>query len=359
MKQDSNSLLRGGFTALRATVRTPLQADPTLGNWCLILAAMVFGMTIGGGHARTIGASFSIQSWHPVTGFIPPLNGADWANQFALFQQTALYQSHPITLAQYKSLFWPMFLDRNWGRLMSLVFLLPAAWFFVTGRLRGRALAWMLFIFALGAGQALFGWYMVQQGLKPGVVSPPPNWGGPHFLSAMFIFALLLWTGLTFRTPTPAPVPGTKRLKPLLSASVLLLFATMGFGALVATSNAISVFHSFPTMDGNWVPPGLLGGPLWANKAFVQFAHRLLATITALTVLATAIAGLRATLPPALRDLFLLLAGLVALQYLLGMTTIVLGSNELGFIHELNAVLLFATAIATRHALRGAQGVSP
>ncbi|HYP63463.1 MAG TPA: COX15/CtaA family protein, partial [Acidocella sp.] len=200
-----------------------------------------------------------------------------------------------------------------------------------------------------------FGWYMVQQGLKPGVLSPPPSWGGPHFLSAMFIFAALLWTGLTFRAPIPALVPGTKRLKPLLTASVLLLFATMGFGALVATSNAISVFHSFPTMDGHWVPPGLLGQqPLWANKAFVQFSHRLLATITALTVLATAIAGLRATLPPALRDLFLLLAGLVALQYLLGMTTIVLGSNELGFFHELNAVLLFATAIAARHQLRGA-----
>jgi heme a synthase len=333
-----------------------MKQDKVLGNWCLILAAMVFGMTIGGGHARTIGASFSIQVWHPVMGFIPPLNAADWGNQFALFQQTALYQSHPITLAQYKSLFWPMFFDRDWGRLMSLVFLLPAAWFVATGRLRGRALLWMLFIFALGAGQAAFGWYMVQQGLKPGVLSPPPSWGGPHFLSAMFIFAALLWTGLTFRNPVSAPVPGTKRLKPLLTASVLLLFATMGFGALVATSNAISVFHSFPTMDGHWLPPGLLDGPLWANKGFVQFSHRLLATITALIVLATAIAGLRATLPPALRDLFLLLAGLVALQYLLGMTTIVLGSNELGFFHELNAVLLFATAIAARHQLRGAEG---
>ena len=116
-------------------------------------------------------------------------------------------------------------------------------------------------------------------------------------------------------------------------------------------------------MDGHWLPPGMFAqAPFWqnfvSNKGTVQFCHRLLATITALTVLTTAVAGLRAPLPPALRDNFLLLAGLVALQYLLGMTTIVLGSNELGFVHELNAVLLFATAIFARHKLRGAvQGV--
>jgi heme a synthase len=349
-----------------------MKPDRVLGNWCLLLAAMVFGMVIGGGHARTIGAGFSIQVWRPVTGFIPPLNASDWSYLFGLFQKTALYQSHRITLDQYKALFWPMFIDRCWGRLMALVFLLPAAWFFITGRLRGRALLWMGTIFALGVFQATYGWYMVQQGMKPGVLSPPPLWAGPHLLSAMLIFAALIWTGLTFRTPAPVPVDHGAQLRPWLTASILLLYATMGFGALVATANAITVYNSFPMMDGHWLPPGMLSQqPLWlnfvTNKATVQFCHRLLATITALTVLATTVAGLRTPLPPALRDNFLLLAGLVALQYLLGMTTIVLGSTNLGYVHELNAVLLFATAIFARHKLRGApaaeatviQGVHP
>ncbi len=331
-----------------------MKPDKVLGNWCLMLAAMVFGMVVGGGHVRTIGAGFSIEVWRPVTGFIPPMNAADWSTLFGLFQKTALYQSHPITLAQYKSLFWPMFFDRNWGRLMAVAFLLPFAWFTATGRLRGRALLWMGSIFALGALQAFYGWYMVLQGLQPGVLSPPPAWAAPHLLSAMLIFAALLWTGLAFRTPQPAPVENAARLRHWTSASILLLFATMGFGALVATTNAITVYNSFPTMDGHWLPPAIFApGPFWANQATVQFCHRLLATITAFVVLATAILGLRTTLPPALRDNFLLLAGLVALQYLLGMTTIVLGSNNLGYIHELTAVLLFATAITARHKLRG------
>ncbi len=190
--------------------------------------------------------------------------------------------------------------------------------------------------------------------------SPPPGWGGPHFLSAMLIFAALLWTGLTFRTPQPAPVENAARLRPWLTASILLLFATMGFGALVATTNAITVYNTFPTMDGYWLPPAIFGAaPFWQNQAPVQFCHLRLAPITALTVLATAILGLRTTLPPALRDNFLLLAGLVALQYLLGMTTIVLGSNNLGYVHELTGVLLFATAITARHKLRGTQGAHP
>jgi cytochrome c oxidase assembly protein subunit 15 len=41
------------------------------------------------------------------------------------------------------------------------------------------------------------------------------------------------------------------------------------------------------------------------------------------------------------------------------MATLVLGNNQLGFVHELNAVLLFATAIAARHGLRGAVAAAP
>jgi cytochrome c oxidase assembly protein subunit 15 len=321
---------------------------------------MVFGMTVGGGHARTIGAGFSIQVWRPFTGFIPPMNAADWNYLFGLFQQTAQYQAHPIDLAQYKALFWPMFIDRCWGRLMALVFLIPFAWFVAKGRLTVRHAAWMLAIFAAGAGQAAFGWYMVQQGMQPGVLSPPPLWAGPHFCTAMIIFALLIWTGLTFRRPDRVRVEGAGFLRPWATASVALVYCTMGFGALVATTNAITVFNSFPTMDGHWVPPTLFELHPWAqnfiaNKATVQFFHRLLATITALTVLTTAVLGLRMPLPPGLRDNFLLLAGLVALQYLLGMATIVLGAPELGFVHELNGVLLFATVLAARHGLRGAK----
>ncbi len=334
--------------------------DRAVGNWLLLLAFMVFGMTAGGGHVRTIDASFAIETWQPVTGFIPPLNAAAWAHMFGLYQQTAQFQAQPVSLVQFKAMFWPMFWDRNWGRLMALVFLVPFAVFAWQRRLPKRLMLWVLAIFAAGGGQAAFGWYMVRTGLQPGVVMPPPLWAAPHFLSAMLIFIALLWTGLTVKRPAAPPVEGLAWLRPWALASVVLVFVTMGFGALVATTNAITVFHSFPLMDGHLVPPGLfalhpLGMNFLANKAAVQFFHRLLATLTVLTVLATAVLGLRATdQHPALRDNFLLLAGLVALQYLLGMATIVMGAAELGYVHELNAVLVLAAAICALHGLRGA-----
>ncbi len=322
---------------------------------------MVFGMVAGGGHARTIGAGFIMQNWDPITGFIPPMGNAAWDHVFALYQQTAQYQAHPIDLATYKSLFWPMFIDRCWGRLMGVVFLVPLAWFWWRGRISARLGVWLIALFAAGAGQAVFGWLMVRTGLQPGVLSPPPIWAAPHFLSAMLIFGALLWTALSVRNPSPAPVSGAAYLRPWLDTGIALTGLTMGFGALVATTNAITVYHSFPLMDGQLVPDSLFALHPWpanfiANQATVQFFHRGLASLTALVLFITSVLGLReSALTQGQRDQFLLLAGLMALQYLLGMVTIVLGAASLGYIHELNAVLLLTATIAARHGLRGAQ----
>lgn len=339
-----------------------MKQDRAVGTWLLVLACMVFGMVVGGGHARTIGAGFSIQVWRPFTGFIPPLDATDWNQLYKLFQQTAQYHAHPIDMAQYKALFWPMFLDRCWGRFMACVFLVPFAVFLIKGRIQRKLALWLGFIFLLGAGQATYGWYMVQTGMEPGVLSPPPAWAAPHLMSAMAIMFLLLWTGLSLRKAEPVRIEGATTLRVFSTATVALIWVTMGFGALVATSGALKVFNTFPSMDGHMLPPDMFGqAPFWmnfiTNKGTVQFCHRLLATITALTALTTAVMGLRMKLPPVTRDLFLLLGGLVSLQYVLGMATLVLGNNELGFVHELNAVLLFASAIGARHGVRGAVAV--
>ncbi len=329
-------------------------------NWLFVLCFMVFGMVVGGGHARTIGAGFVIQVWRPFTGFIPPLSAAAWAHQFALFAQTAQFKARPISLVQYKALFWPMFLDRCWGRLMALVFVLPFVWFWRSGRISHRLALWLLAIFAAGGAQAAFGWYMVKTGLQPGVLRPPVLWAAPHFMGAMVIFAVLLWTALSQRSPEPAPCNGAY-LRLWLNGAIALIALTMGFGALVAATNAISVFNSFPLMGGRWVPQGIFAlHPEWvnfvANQATVQFFHRLLATLTTLFVFTAAVLGLREPgFSQGQRDVYLVLAGLVALQYLLGMAALVLDAPELGLIHELNAVLLLAAAITARHGLRGAR----
>lgn len=338
-----------------------VRGDRLVGNWLLVISAMIFGMVVGGGHARTIGAGFVIQTWQPFTGFIPPLTHEAWERAFGLYKATAQYQAihPPMTLAQFQALYMPMFLDRDWGRLMAVVFAVPLAIFWWRGRVSNRLAAWLLFLFGLGAVEATMGWHMTYEGLTSRILQPSPFYLGPHFVLAMLIFTAMLWTALTLRNPAPVPMPGLARLRGLLTVSIALLIVTMGLGALVAATGALHVYNTFPLMDGHALPPhGLSMRPLWlnflANKATVQFDHRLVATITAVAVLVAAVMGLRAPVGAKARDLFLLLAGLVSLQYILGMSTLVSGMAELGYVHELNAVLLLAACIACRHALRGA-----
>jgi cytochrome c oxidase assembly protein subunit 15 len=334
--------------------------DRLVGNWLLLLCVMVFGMVAGGGHARTIGAGYILQVWRPFTGFIPPLGQADWNYLFGLYQQTAQYQAmhQAMDMAQFKALFWPMFLDRVWGRIMAVVFAVPLLLFWWRERVSSRLAVWLLVMFGAGGAQAVFGWLMVKTGMEPGVLSPPPQWLAPHFLSGMVIFAALFWTALSVKKPVPDVIEGGAYLKPWLNGCIGLILVTMGMGALVAATNAVTVFNTFPTMDGHWVPVGYAAmHPLWlnfiANQAAVQFDHRVLATATALVVMATVVMGLRQDLPAGPRDAFLVLGGLIGVQYLLGMITIILGSAGLGYVHELNAVLLLAAAVAARHGLRG------
>lgn len=337
------------------------KGDRLVGNWLLIVSAMIFGMVVGGGHARTIGAGFSILVWRPFFGFIPPLSHAAWEHLFGLYRQTDQYRLlHPgMTLAQFQGLFWPMFLDRAWGRLMAVVFAVPLAIFWWRGRIPNRLALWLLALFGAGAVQAAMGWIMVTTAFDPGVTTVPPAWLAPHFLFAMLIFGAMLWTAMTVKRPAPEPLPGAAHLRLWLNASIGLIFVTIGAGALVAATNAITVFNTFPLMDGKFIPQGFYAmHPAFLNfidnKATVQFDHRILATVTALIVLVTAVMGLRAPLSAKGRDAFLILAGLVSLQYILGMTALVSAMPEIGYVHELNAVLLLASAIKARHALRGA-----
>lgn len=331
-----------------------------VGTWLLMICAMIFGMVIGGGDVRTIGAGFILQRWQPLFGILPPQSHAAWVQLFALYQHTEQFHTlHPrMTLAQFQSLAWPDILDRDWGRLMALVFALPLAFFWRQGWIGAKLGWWLLALFAAGAIEATMGWMMTYQGML-GLLHPSPLYLGPHLVLAMLIFTAMLWTALSLRHPEPVPIEGYAGLRTLLSLSVGLLIATIGLGALVAGSGGLQVDHSFPLMNGHFFPRhGWCLHPVWlnllANPRTVQFEHRVLASVTALVVVCAAAIGLRAPLGARARDLFLLLAGLVTLQYILGMSTVVSGLRDLGYIHELTAVLLLAACIACRHALRGA-----
>ena len=92
---------------------------------------------------------------------------------------------------------------------------------------------------------------------------------------------------------------------------------------------------------------------LTENIAAVQFDHRLLATLTATTAAATVAVGLAVPLPRAARLAVLALGITIALQYLLGVATLLLVVPIwLASAHQANAALVLTAAIVLLHVLR-------
>jgi cytochrome c oxidase assembly protein subunit 15 len=110
-------------------------------------------------------------------------------------------------------------------------------------------------------------------------------------------------------------------------------------------------------MDGRLVPESYAAlhpflRNLTENIAAVQFDHRLLASLTALAVLATVTWGVSHAGPPARRAL-LALGGVVAVQYALGVATLLaVVPVGLATAHQMVAVLVLTAGLVALHTLR-------
>jgi cytochrome c oxidase assembly protein subunit 15 len=313
--------------------------------WLIVVIVMVFAMVVIGGVTRLTQSGLSIVNWNPIMGAIPPLSEAAWTDAFNAYKQFPEYQriNYGMTLAEFKAIFLIEYFHRLWGRLIGLAFALPLAWFVVRGRVRG-ALAWKLGgVLLLGGAQGLMGWLMVQSGLidNPSVSAYRLT---AHLMIAVAIYLILLWLVLG-RTLTPSGATGVRR--PALVALTLALI-TVASGGFVAGLDAGMTYNTFPLMDGQLVPDGLLMlDPVWRNPfenvAMVQFDHRVLAVASVFAVLWL---GLRAARRPGqgrARTAALASAAMVLIQGALGITTLLLVVPvSLGAAHQAGAMVLIA-----------------
>ena len=327
-------------------------------NWLFLLCAMIFVMVVLGGLTRLTGSGLSIMEWAPVAGVLPPLNHAQWEQLFALYKQTAQYRlvNDGFGLAGFQRIFWLEWVHRLWGRLMGLAVLLPLIWFWLRGRLP-PGLGWRLVLFfVLGGLQGAVGWFMVASGFFPDATAVAPSRLALHLGLALVLYAAVLWTGLSVRRPVPTGPAAPRGLRALVGGFTIALSFTILAGAFVAGTHAGFEYNTFPLMGRHLIPRAYDQlHPFWrnmiANIAAVQFDHRVLATVTATLGLAAALAALAA--PPPLRRPVLVMAGLVVLQYALGVATLLyVVPVPLAVTHQANAVLTLTAALVALHALR-------
>jgi len=356
--------LPGTPSDLRAVSRRGRRA---VAAWLFAVAGMIWVMVVLGGATRLTGSGLSIMEWAPFQGTLPPLNEADWQRLFGLYKQIPQFAlvNADIGLDGFKHIFWLEYFHRLWGRLIGLVFFVPLVAFWLTGRIERRLRPRLLLLFALGGLQGAVGWFMVASGFFPDSTAVSPYRLVIHLALALLLYGAILWTGLSVLRPSghealPAGRRGIRALRPMLAALCVTVPLTMLAGGFVAGLHAGLDYNSFPLMDGHLVPEGYGRlTPVWRNLTenipAVQFDHRLLATLTALLAAACVAVGLWSRPPAPGRAALLTLGGAVAVQYALGVATLLLVVPVgLAVAHQAVAVLVLTAALVCLHGLRPA-----
>jgi heme a synthase len=342
------------------------QADSNrrlIAGWLFVLAGMILVMVALGGATRLTGSGLSIMRWAPLAGALPPFSHAAWERLYALYRTIPQYAlvNHGFGLAGFQRIFWLEWVHRLWGRIIGLAVIAPLAWFWWGGRLTPRLAPRLLLLFVLGGVQGLIGWLMVSTGFRPDSTAVAPAWLVLHLSFAFTLYAAVLWTGLSVLTPDPAPIPHARALLRLTALLAALVALTIAAGGFVAGTHAGLEYNTFPLMEGHLVPANYaLLHPFLANltrnPAAVQFDHRALATLTAIVALLAVLLALRIRLPPAARRAFIALGLVVAVQYSLGVATLLsVVPVGLAIAHQVTATLVLTAALVGLHAVRGAR----
>lgn len=342
---------------------TPASRDRrAVAYWLLGVAGLVWAMVAIGGATRLTGSGLSIMEWAPLSGTLPPLSEAEWQRLYDLYRTIPQYAlvNAGFGIEGFKEIFWLEWIHRFWGRLIGLVYAAGLAWFWLRGRIPAGSKPRLLGLLALGGLQGAVGWYMVASGFEADRTAVSPYRLVIHLGLALVIFSALVWTALGLLRSEGSAGAEARPVRRMLKVAVWALVAAMLAGGFVAGTRAGFTYNTFPLMDGQLLPDGyLLLDPWWrnmtANVLAVQFNHRLLATIAAVMAIGAVWAAQRRLAPGHARSTVFALGATVALQYALGVATLVhVVPVSLGTLHQATAVLVLAAALVALHALRPA-----
>lgn len=249
--------------------------------WLYSIVALITAMVVVGGATRLTDSGLSITEWKPLLGAIPPLSAEDWQIAFDKYRQIPEYQlvNKGMSLAEFQFIFWWEWAHRFLGRIIGLVFFVPAVIFWALGWLPMGLKPRIVCLFVLGGLQGVVGWWMVASGLVDRVDVSQYRLA-VHLTLACFLFAAVLWVALGLRDKVA--VASTPFMRWAAIGLLVLIFVQIFAGALVAGMDAGLAYNTWPLMDGTLVPSGLGAmSPLWLNvfenAKTVQFDHRMLA----------------------------------------------------------------------------------
>jgi heme a synthase len=321
-----------------------------IANWLIFVALLVFAMVVVGGITRLTESGLSITEWKPISGTLPPLTDADWADAFAKYQATPEYQqiNNGMSMAAFKFIFFWEYIHRLLGRVIGIAFALPLIWFAVRGAIP-KGYGWRLVaLLALGGLQGTIGWWMVASGLTERTDVSHYRLA-THLLTALFILGGLVWTALDLKRH-PAP---PARMTGFGAGVAGVLFIQLLFGAYTAGLNAGQVANTWPLMNGAVVPDGIdWGGGLYntvTNDPFlIHFIHRWWAWVAVVALVLLA----RRVKKSENRAASIAIHSAFGIMVILGIATVMSGVNiVLAVLHQAVGALVVATTAWGLHSI--------
>jgi cytochrome c oxidase assembly protein subunit 15 len=102
-------------------------SDRAVARWLMTCAVAVAVAVAIGGITRLTESGLSITEWRPVSGVLPPLTSADWADAYQRYLAIPEAQTvhRGITLHEFKGLFWWEWVHRMLARGVGLVLAVP------------------------------------------------------------------------------------------------------------------------------------------------------------------------------------------------------------------------------------------
>jgi len=337
---------------------TTLRYQTAVRVWLMVVAALIASIVVVGGLTRLTDSGLSITEWQLISGALPPLNEEAWQAAFAKYRLIPEYRivNEGMDLAAFKSIYWWEWGHRFLGRFIGFVFFVPFVFFWLKKAISRPLAHRLIVIFILGGLQGALGWYMVKSGLVDRIDVSQYRLAA-HMGLAVLLFGFVFWTLLRLGKSGSAASGANPHMRAAIFI-VILVFAQILLGALVAGTHAGRIYNTWPLMDGVWFPEGLLSkSPVilnfFENLLTVQFDHRMGAYLIVLVVLYQAYQVLR-TRPqagPVLSTVILLAA--MAGQVALGIWTLLaVVPINLAVAHQAGALGLFAAAIYHLHTLK-------
>ncbi len=337
-----------------------MNSQKSIAIWLLICCVTIFAMVVLGGVTRLTGSGLSMVKWEPLLGILPPLNQLEWEEVFQLYQQSPEFRlkNADMALQGFKSIFWFEYAHRLLGRLIGIIFFVPMLYFILRKKVTRSLTPKLIAMFILGGLQGLLGWYMVKSGLVQNPYVSQYRLTA-HLGLAFLIYAYIFWVALDLLFPAEKSIAndtakGLKRFSYLVTG---LAFITALSGGFVAGLKAGHAYNTFPLMNGQLIPEGLMTlNPQWRNLfenvTTVQFDHRLLATLLFVCILAFWFYSLRIKLSSKVRWGFHIILIFLITQVTLGISTLLLHVPlPLAASHQAGALLLLTSALFLTHRL--------